>query len=83
MARQNELMELAWQFVKPNGYLLYAVCSVDRKEIPNPPPGARVATDRLEEIAPQGFPLQFDDCGFWIAPSARLDGFCGVLLVKD
>jgi len=83
LSRQNELMDHAWQFVKPHGFLLYAVCSVDRNEVPRPPEGARVASERLEDITPQDFPLQSDDRGFWVSPSARLDGFCGVLLVKD
>lgn len=80
--RQKALMECGWKWVKPGGYLVYAVCSVDRSEVPPPPEHAEIMGETLDAWIPAGFPLQRDARGFWIAPSVRLDGFCGALLQK-
>lgn len=79
--RQVSLMARGWHFLKPGGYLLFTVCSLDRREVPGFPEGAEVAREQLAEhlVIPH---LLHENGSFTIEPSSRFDGFCGVLLRK-
>lgn len=72
---QIDLMEAGWKHVAPGGYLVYSVCSFDRREVPAAPEGAVDCSGRAQSWAPEGFPLSCDDDGLWITPGPRLDGF--------
>lgn len=79
---QADILHHAWQRVKPGGYLLYTVCSLDWAELPASPPDAIDATDTWLEQLPAGAPAQRSEHGFLITPSAQWDGFSGRYLQK-
>ncbi|MDJ0834871.1 MAG: transcription antitermination factor NusB [Acidobacteriota bacterium] len=78
---QAEIAKAAWRHVKPGGYLLYAVCSLDPAEIPRAPEDAADATQALEQIL-KDLPSRHRESGFYFPPSAVLDGFGGALWQK-
>ena len=81
-ATQAEILENAWRFVKPGGYLLYTVCSLDKNERPGLPENARAVPGVMQQWLPEGVPAYFDELGFNFAPSGVFDGFLGMLLQK-
>ena len=79
---QAQLLEAAWRYVKPGGYILYSVCSLDRREVPEPPDGALLDQDQLREMVPEGLPVLWEERGLLIEPGPVFDGFRAMLLHK-
>ncbi len=80
---QASLMNAAWRYLAPGGYLLYSVCSLDRNEIPPLPADAIVASEKLQALVPNGAPVLWQDQGLLIEPDAAFDGFRALLLQKQ
>lgn len=80
---QTSLMNAAWRYLAPGGYLLYSVCSLDRNEVPALPADAVVAQDKLKELVPAEAPVLWLDQGLLIEPDAAFDGFQALLLQKQ
>jgi len=79
---QRTILEQAWSYTRLGGYLLYAVCSLDRNELPPLPLGARPLTGDLAEDFFRGIPCVRRQGDFYFPPSERFDGFSAMLLVK-
>ena len=79
---QSSILQAGWRFVAPGGYLLYTVCSLDRRELPSPPEEAILDLQRLESWLPRDLPREIQADCFCLQPSAELDGFLGMLLFK-
>jgi len=79
---QAEILRHGWRFVKPGGYLLYTVCSLDPDERPEPPADALPAEAELTQWLPAGAPFETAAGRFHTAPDPHFDGFLGMLLRK-
>ncbi|MCB1052125.1 MAG: hypothetical protein KDC71_16110 [Acidobacteria bacterium] len=80
--QQKAILETAWLHVKPGGHLLYAVCTLDPAEVPEPPEGAERDLSAIRAGFPAELPWVETEKGFLIEPGLRFDGFQGMLLVK-
>lgn len=78
---QAQLMAGGYARLKPGGYLLFTVCSLDKAEVPAAPEGALFQKSLLENKFPASFAKVGDD-RFYIQPTSARDGFQGVLYQK-
>jgi len=81
-ATQEALTKAAWSFVKPGGYLLYTVCSLDPEELPDAPEGCQVVDEETLTRISKGFPCVRRGDGFYFPPTEVFDGFSGILWEK-
>lgn len=77
---QRDLLNAAYKQVKPGGYLLYTVCSLDANEIPQDPEGSQIADDANDFL--ETLPCHLTDGHFHFSPGPLFDGFSGTLLKK-
>ncbi len=80
--KQQSVVDEAWERVKVGGFLLYAVCSWDTKEIPDRPENSVVAQPELQTWASNIPFVHLEEGGFAIQPDESHDGFCGSLWQK-
>ena len=79
---QQTILDTAWQYTRPGGHLLYAVCSLDRNELPTPPQSAQPLSDDKATVFFAGMPCIRRERDFYFPPSERLDGFSAMILHK-
>ena len=79
---QRGVLDQGWAHVKPGGYLLFTVCSLDSREVPEPPADAVSAGKELGQWLPTGLPAVVEDNRFRISPAQGFDGFLGILIRK-
>ncbi|PIE89221.1 MAG: hypothetical protein CR997_12280 [Acidobacteria bacterium] len=80
---QQNILNSAWRRVEPGGFLLYTVCTLNKRELPAVPTEAVLAEEELKNWLPAGVPwLRPQEGHFVIPPSHRFDGFSGFLIKK-
>jgi len=78
---QQTLMIRGYERVKPGGYLVFAVCSLDQAELPKAPENSVFDREMLRNCLPAAYGMLLED-RLIIAPSKFTDGFQAVLLKK-
>lgn len=82
LALQKALLEAGLARLRPGGVLVFAVCSLDQREVPEPPAAAEPAPELLADWPPAEVAAGREGCRFVIHPSRRTDGFSGMVLRK-
>ena len=77
---QSKILKAGWRAVKPGGYLIYTVCSLDHREVPSMPADAVANTTLLQAI--DGLPVTESGHRFFFHPGPAFDGFSGMVLSR-